>query len=339
MRPVLLFVFALISALGLPAQPTSLSGPVEAITFDAPTRSLRAVNGFPGAASFGPMLLDSLDLASVAPRQNYGIVFESGKCFFVSGLGSKTISTSAIASVTAYPDGIVWSGSGSLAILYSRSAGWFQTVAGFPKAPVAGALVDVSSLGGPFTAIAADAPGQQIVVAVSGDKGGVYQASGGQFTLLVSMANPVSLSFSSDGQTLFALNAPTAAATAAVTAVAVGSRGLQTLALPGIANPIAIQSFEDSQNRQLLYVAGGSDRMVRILDVASQQVLMDVPLTFQPTGLDPFGSSSFVLASRSTSANPLWLFAVAPQPGAYFVPAVQLRQPVHGSAAITGRAR
>ena len=335
MRPVFLFVFTLLSALGLPAQPTALTGPVEAITFDAPTRSLRAVNGFPGAASFGPMLLDSLDVASVAPHQDYGLVFESGKCFLVSSLSSKSISTGAIAGVTEYPEGIVWSGNGSLAILYSRSAGWFQTVAGFPKAPVAGALVDVSPLGGAFTAIAADALGQQIVVAASGDKGGVYQASGGQFTLLASMANPVSLSFSSDGQTLYALDG----ATAAITAVAVSSRGLQTLALPGIANPIAIQSLEDSQNRQLLYIAGGSDRLVRILDVSSQQVLMDVPLTFQPSGLDPFGSSSFVLGSRSKSANPLWLFAVAPLPGAYFVPAVQLRQPVHRSTAITGRAR
>ncbi len=62
---------------------------MEALTFDAPTRSLRAVIGFPGAASFGPVLLDSLDFASVAPLQNYGIVFEGGKCLFVSGLGSK----------------------------------------------------------------------------------------------------------------------------------------------------------------------------------------------------------------------------------------------------------
>ena len=35
------------------------------------------------------------------PRQNYGIVFESGKCLFVSGLGSKTISTVPIAGVTS----------------------------------------------------------------------------------------------------------------------------------------------------------------------------------------------------------------------------------------------
>jgi hypothetical protein len=308
---------------------------VEALTFDAPTRSVRAVIGFPGAASFGPALLDSLDFASVAPHQNYGLVFESGKCRFVSGLGSTTISTVAIVGVAANPDGIVWSGNGSLAVLYSRAGSWFQTIAGFPGAPVAGASVDVTSLGGAFTAVAVDLPGKQIVVAVSGVNGAVYQAAGGQFTRLVSMAKPVSLSFSSDNQTLYALDA----AALQVTAVTIGSHGLQTLALPGIANPVAIQSFEDSQSRQLLYIAGGTDRLLRILDVASQQIVNDVPLNFQPTHLDPFGSGSFVLAYRSQSAKPLWLFTSTPQAGAYFVPAVQLRPPDHRSAAIAGGVR
>ena len=53
-----------------------------------------------------------------------------------------------------------------------------------------------------------------------------------------------------------------------------------------------------------------------------------MPLCFQPTGLDPFGSSSFVLASRSQSAKPLVAVYQHAQPGAYFVPAVQLRQAV-----------
>ncbi|MGA2883535.1 MAG: hypothetical protein ABSG13_31745 [Bryobacteraceae bacterium] len=335
MRFAFFFAIGLISTSRLPAQQTSLSGPVEAFTFDAPTRSLRAVIGFPGSASFGPVLLDNLDLASIALQQNYGIAFEGGKCLFVSGLGSTSISTAALAGVTKDPDGIVWSGNGSLAILYSRAGSWFQTIAGFPSAPVAGALVDVSSLGGSFTAIAVDSPGKQIAVAISGDNGAVYQASGSELTPLVSMANPVSMSFSSDAQTLYALDA----ATLQVTAASLGGHGIQTMALPGIANPIAIQSFEDSQNRQLLYVAGGSDRILRILDVSSRQVVMDVPLNLQPTSLEPFGASSFVLASRAQSANPLWVFASTPQPGAYFVPAIQLRQPARNKVAITGRAR
>jgi WD40 repeat protein len=334
MRSVIL-ILGFVSTLRLPAQPATLSGPVEAFTFDAPTRSLRAVIGFPGAASFGPALLDNLDLASMAPGQSYGIVFESGKCLFVSSLGSKKISAAAIAGVTAHPDGMVWSADGSLAILYSRSGGWFQTIAGFPNAPAAGTLVDVSSLRGSLTTVASDAPGKQIAVAVSGDNGGVYEASAGSFTPLASMAQPVSLSFSMDGQTLYALDA----ATRQVTAANLGGHGFQTLALAGIANPVAIQSLEDSSNRQVLYVAGGSDRTLRILDVATQQVVTDVALNFQPSGIDPFGAGSFVLAWRSQQVNPLWLFASAPQPAAYFVPAVQSHQPDHRLAVAAGRAR
>jgi len=335
MRLAFLFLIGLFSTNYLPAQPAAFSGPVEALTFDAPTRSVRAVIGFPGAASFGPALLDSLDFASVAPRQSYGIVFARGKCLFVSALGSKTISTVAIAGVNTYPDGIVWSGNGSLAILYSRGGSWFQTITGFPAAPVAGELVDVSKLGGAFTAVAVDTPGIQISVALSGDNGGVYQATDGQFTRLASMAKPVSLSFSNDGLSLYALDA----AALQVIEVTLSNHGLQILPLPGFTNPIALQSIEDSQNRQVLYIAGGSDRLLRILDVASQQILTDVPLNFQPTSLVPFGSSSFVLAYRSQSSNPLWLFTNTPQPGAYFVPAVQLRQPDHRTAALAGGAR
>lgn len=329
----LVFALTFIFASCLPAQQPTLSGPVEAITFDAPTRSLRAVIGFPGGAAFGPALLDNLDVASVAPLQNYGVIFQNGKCLFVSGLGTKTIATVAIDGVTKYPDGIIWSGNGSLAVLYSLAGGWIQSIDGFPGAPVAGALVSVSSLGGSFTTLAVDAAGKQIVVAISGDNGGVYQSAGGQFTSLVSMANPVSLSFSGDGQTLYALDA----AALQVKAVLMSSHGFQTLALPGMTNPLAIQSLEDSESRQVLYVAGGNDRVMRILDVASQQ-FTDLSLNFKPTGLSTFGSSSFVLASRSRGANPLWLFASTLQ-RAYFVPAIQLLPPEHRATAIAGRAR
>lgn len=336
MRLAIVSIFGIIFTACLPGQQASVNGPVEAFTFDAPTRSLRPVIGIPGGAAFGPALSDNLDIASVAPLQNYGVAFQNGKCLFVTRLGSKTISSVAIAGITRYPEGILWSGNGSLAILYSLSGSWFQTIAGFPSAPVAGEVVSVSSLGGSFVALAVDTPGQQIVVGISGDNGAVYQSTGGQFTALVSMANPVSLSFSGDGQTLYALDE----AAGEVKAVLMSSHGFQTLLLPGMTNPIAIQSSTDSQNRQVLYVAGGSDRILRILDVASQQIITDVALNFKPTSVAPFGSSSFVLASRSQAANPLWLFASTPAPGKYyFVPAIQLLAPDHQAATIAGRVR
>jgi WD40 repeat protein len=335
MRLIFSFVLGLIFFSRLPAQQTTLTGPVEAFTFDALSRSVRAVIGVPGATSFGPALFENIDLASMAPGQSYGLVIEGGKCLFVSNLGSTKISSAAIAGVAGYPDGIAWSAGGSLAILYSRSARWVQTISGFPGAPAAGAVLELSSLDGPVTAVTSDAPGKQIAFGVSGDRAGVYQASGDTFTLLGSMANPISLSFSTDGQTLYALDG----ATLEVTAITVASHAFQTLALTGMANPVALQSAENSQNQQILYVAGGSDKTLRILDAASGQTLSQIALNFQPTSLDAFGGNSFVLRYRSQTASPLWLFSSLPQPGAYFVPAVEAHQPEHAAAAaaIVGR--
>lgn len=322
MRSALLVFFLLICSVWLPAQ-TSVTGPVEALTFDPPTRSVRPVIGFPGAASFGPALLDNLDLASVAPGQSYGLAFEAGKCLFLSGLGAKTAGQIAIENAQAHPQGIVWAAGGSLAILYSTAGSWFQLITGFPATPSAGAVVNVTPLGGSLTAIASDAPGKQIAVAVSGDQGGVYLYSNSQFTRVASLSKPASLSFSTDGQTLYALDL----AVPEVTAITLASDGFQNFVLPGMSDPIAIQAARDASNRPVLYVAGGSDRSLRILDPSSGQVAADLALQFQPTGMAPFGATSFVLAGRSQAANPLWLLSNSASPAAYFVPAVQLRPP------------
>jgi len=331
MRPALSLLFGFISAGCLTAQQPTVSGPVEAYTFDAPTRSLRAVIGSPGAASFGPVLRDSLDFASVAPLQNYGIGFQRGQGLLISGLGSATLSTRVLTGVAGQPEGMVWSGDGSLAILYSRTENWLQTFTGFPGAPTAGPRIDGSSLGGALASVAAAPKGKQIAAGVTGEAGAVYLSSDGQsFTKLVSLAQPISLSFSIDGSTLCALDGNAAQ----VMAVNVASHAYQAIPLAGLGAPVAIQAVQDSQNRQLLYVAATTDRLLRILDLGNQQIVADVPLGFQPTGLQQFGSNSFVVAVRSQPANPLWLFTSTPQPGAYFVPAIQLRAPDHGRAGI-----
>jgi hypothetical protein len=330
MRSALFFV-ALASIASLPAQ-TSFTGPVEAITFDQPTRSVRAVIGFPGAASFGPALLDNLDLASVAPGQSYGLLFRGGICQFVTGLGTAKVSSTAISGVTAHPEGLVWAANGSAAILYSRAGNWVQVLTGLPSTPSAEAVVEVPAADGSLVAVAADPAGKQIVVATAGASGGVFELSNGQLSALVSTPDPLSLAFSNDAQTLFALDG----AKVEVLAVNIASRGFQVLPLDGIANPVAIATALDSENRQLLYVAGGTDRLLRIIDVASEQTVTDVALHFQPACIVPFGGGSFVLAYREQSSSPLWLFASTPQPAAYFVPAVQLHQPDRRSSVAGG---
>jgi hypothetical protein len=320
----LLVVLGIVPAAFLAAQQASLTGPVEAYTYDGPTRSLRAVIGFPGAAQFGPPLRDSLDFASIAPRQSYGLGFQRGQCLLISGLGSALVSTRLVAGVSGQPEGIVWSGDGSRAVLFSRSANWIQVLSGFPNAPAAGLLVDASSLGGALVSVGADPQGKLIAAGISGESGAVYVSSDGQnFTSLASVAKPIALSFSTDGRTLYALDG----ASPQVFSIDVSSRAYQAIPLTGLAAPVAIQGVQDAENRQVLYVAG--DHRLRILDVASQQTVTDVALGFEPTSLDQFGSNSYVVASRSRAANPLWLVTSVPQPAAYFVPAVQLRSADH----------
>jgi hypothetical protein len=344
MRPALFLTLGLVAAGCVGAQQPTLNGPVEAYTFDAPTRSLHAVIGFPGAASFGPALRDSLEFASVAPRQSYAIGFEDGECLLISGLGSSLLSTRALAGVKAQPEGIAWSGDGSLAILYSRSGNWLQTVSGFPGAPVAEARLDGSTLGGGLggvlASVAADAQGKQIAAAVTagagGEAGAVYYSSDGQtYTSLQAVAQPIALSFSSDGLTLYALDG----SVPQVIAITLADRAYHTIPLAGLKNPIAIQAVVDSENHQLLYVAAGSDRLLRVIDLATQQIVTDVQVSFQPSGLNPFGGNSFVVAARSQAANPLWLFTSTPQPAAYFVPAIHLAYPDHRLAESVGGVR
>ena len=329
MRPSLCIILGLTWASHLAAQQPSVTGPIQAYTFDAPTRSVRAVAGFSGAAFFGPVLRDNLDFASMAPRQDYGLAFQEGQCLLLSGFGSAHITSRLLAGIAGQPEGVVWSGDGSLAILYSHTGNWFQTVSGFPSAPVVASRVDASSLGGSLASVAASAQGKMIVAGISGQDGGVFESSGDQtFTRIGSLANPIALSFSSDGLTLYVLDG----STPQVLALGLGGEGIQTIPLQGLSDPVAIQAVEDSQSRELLYIAAATDRMIRVVDTATGQIVNDIPVSFKPTTLNQFGSSSYVAAERSQAASPLWLFATTPQPAAYFVPAIQLNPMKHRAA-------
>ena len=343
MRPVFFVILGSTFAACLPAQTPTLSGPVQGYTFDAPTRSLRAVYGFPGASSFGPPLRTGLEFASAAPLQKYAIGFQDGQCLLISELGSSKLSTRTLSGVEAQPGGIAWSGNGSVAVLYSLSGNWLQRISGLPSAPAIGKRVDGSTLGGGvggmLVSVAADAQGKEIAAGVTGEASGVYESSDGQnFTSLKQVAKPVSLAFStatgtSDSTSLYVLDS----SVPQVVAINLSSHGYQTIALDGLVNPLAIQAVQNSQNIQQLYVAAANS--VRILDISTQQIVADVSLGFKATGLGQFGSNSFILAARAKTSNPLWLFASAPQPGAYFVPAIQSPSPAHGRAGLLGGER
>ena len=317
----LLFLFVFLFSTGIPAQ--SLSGPSEGFTFDAPTQSLRAVNGFPGSATFGPALLNDVEYGSVAPTKNYAIAFQDGRCLIVSGLGSGHASTVVIPGVFGKPEGTLWSSESSIATLYSHSGNWIQTVTGLPKAPRANPHLDLSVLGGSLTAVASDADGKQIAIAMSGPTGGVYlNTPTSDFIPLSKMARPIALAFTEDGAGLYALDG----AALKLAAITLSDWNSRLLPLTGLRDPFAIRVGHDTANRPLVFVASRRDRLLGVYNPESQKILATIRLGFQPTGLQVFGLTSFVIASRVKSGDPLWLFSTAPRPAVYFVPALKERQ-------------
>jgi len=295
-------------------QQVGFSGPVEGYTFDPPTASLRAVAGYPGAASFGPALLSGLEFGSAAPQQNYAVAFQNGNCVLVTSL-SGTVATQSVPAVTRRPDGVVWSADGSVAVLYSRAAGWLQTLSLLPGNPTAGAYVDLSALGGTLASVAVDGKGKQVAVAMQGAAAGLYlMTASGSFAPVLQLANPVALAFSNAGTELVAID--TASMQLAV--VNLSSFDFQMASLAGLADPFAVR--EDTN--QKLYVASRSDRLLREYDLATLQPMTDLPLSFTPTGIEQFGPNSFLVGSRMLATDPLWLLTNVAQPAAYFVPAI-----------------
>ena len=297
------------------AQQIGFGGPVEGYTFDPPTASLRAVAGFPGAASFGPALLSGLEFASAAPQQNYALAFQSGNCVLVTSLDSGVVATLPIPAVVRRPDGIAWSADGSVAVLYSRAGGWLQTLSMLPGNPAAGSYIDLSGLGGSLAAVAVDGTGKQVAIAIAGPAAGLYlMAASGSFAPVLQLSNPVALSFSTDGTQLFAIDA----ASLQLAVVSLANFHFQTAPLDGMTDPFALREASS----QKLYVASRSDRLLREYDLASLQAVADLPLSFAPTGIEQFGPHSFLIGSRLQAGDPLWLVTNAAQPAAYFVPAI-----------------
>ena len=317
MRSLIISSFIALLSVGLvPAQ--TFRGPTEAYTFDAPSESLRAVEGFPGSATFGLPLVTGVESGWVAPNETYAIAIKNGSSVFVSGLNSAKVSTAAIPGIYGQPEGVQWSSDGTLAVLYSFSGKWMQTVSDLPKAPHANPHQDLALLGGTFSAISTDTSGKHIAIAISGESGGVYLSSAGQdFIPLAKMANPIALSFSENGESLYALDG-TALKLAVIT---LSNWSTQTVSLAGLENPFAIKAGHDTANHPLVLVASGKDRRIGVYNPATEKMQSTFRLSFEPTGIESFGRSSFVIAARSKAADPLWLFTTAPRTAVYFVPA------------------
>ena len=309
----------LLLVIGPLAAQTRVNGPMEGFTFDAPTESLRGIIGFLGSASLGPAIVSKLHYASAAPRKSYALAFQDGQCLIVSGLGSDQTTTSILPGICSAPEGVAWSGDGSLAVLYSRTGNWVQIISGLPSSPNAGSLLDVSPAGGTICAVTADLHGTHIAIGVEGDNGGVFQIAEDQtFLPLLSVTKPISLSFTDEGEKLYIVDG----ASNQVSELSFPNLTSQTWQVTELEHPSAGRIARDSAQRLVLYLVG--DHLLLVYDPASHEAIASVPLAFEPAEIGLLGRDSYLLRSRSSSDDPLWSFRNSPQPMVYFVPATPL---------------
>jgi hypothetical protein len=142
---------------------------------------------------------------------------------------------------------------------------------------------------------------------------------------LLAMTQPISLSFSEDGATLYALDR----ATNQLSALRMANFTSETWPLDGLADPIAVAAGRGPDREQVLYVAGGADRLLityRAGSPADHQARASVALSAQPTAVERLGPTSFLLGSRVHAADPLWSFTNAREPRVFFIPATPLPQ-------------
>jgi hypothetical protein len=315
-----LAVLSVILPLGSLAGQTPVSGPMEGFVFDLPTNSLRPIIGFLGSASLGPAIFPKLNYASVAPQKNYAIAFQDGRCLVVSGLDSEHVSTTTLSGEFSVPEGVAWSGDGSVAVLYSRTGNWVRTISGLPVSPNVASIMDVSSQGALSTAVA-DLHGEHVFIGVTGDNAGVFQITGDQNLLsLFSASKPISLALTEDGRKLYTLDG----GSMQLSELNLADSTSQAWPISDLEDPIAIQPARDAAQRQVIYVAGRKDQSLVVYNSSTHEIDSRVSLTFQPSGIEILGRNSYSLRPRVSYDDPLWSFRNSVQPMVYFVPATPL---------------
>ena len=144
-RVGLLLVFSAAAVLAA----ESLGGPVAGYVAGSPKPELRAIFGVPGALRFSdPLPLpDGITRIRLAPGQDYALVERANASAGALVLAGGSVDhLQTLDGVMARADWVVFSSSGTAAVLFSASAGRLQVVTGLPDAPQMAADLDVAAL-------------------------------------------------------------------------------------------------------------------------------------------------------------------------------------------------
>ena len=316
--PVALTIFCSAAS----AQTGSFSAPVAGYVYDSAAHALRPLQGIPGAATLGAPIDSGYSLAAayIAPGQDsfFGITSDGAAHWFTISSGG--FHEVAIDGLTASPERIVFSPSGTSAALYAN--GNAQIVTGLPSSPSIATTASLVS-----RAAAKRAHRDVPALAVSDDGGYLLAAMNGSVQLASKngVVRPV-MQTGSQAVVAFAPGSHDAAIAAHGTGALLirdvaGTAAQQPLASdgPAFTSPAGIGFSADGSR---VFLASASAQSVSVFDLSGNRT--DMQCSCSPAELTPMGGS---FRLTELAADPLWLLdAGASGPRVVFVPALKAAQ-------------
>ena len=279
-------------------QAGSLYGPNSGYVFDEPSRSLRVINGVPGAAYLGPAIATDLDFATVSPDGTLAVTLHDGQLALLrleSGETTALGMSERIARAAWSGDSVALSGA-NLAI--------FRKLKSKPES------VGLAGLGTRIRAIASD--GESVFAAA---EDGIYLLNSSGARLIAPLEDPTAVAL--QGDTLYA--ASKARQQVFTIRHWTESAEIATLA-SGFEDPEALALNRDGS---VLFVADGASRSLVSLNALTGERLGSLELDFEPSRADRLSSGLLLLNSRAKAMDPVQVLDTA-QRAVFFIPAQDL---------------
>jgi len=320
----------------LSAAETTIQGVGVGYYFDPAGGTIRAINGTPGAAYLSAPLVSGLSRGWLAPNGRSALVIRNGALVLIPDCGNpgtETVLTetaargrvrrSSAASAASYSAGdlVAWSGDSTSAAVYSPDRKALLVFGGLPANPAAPAAIDTSAISDAIVSVHVSNNAQAVALTVNrGGSTSLYLIPASKSPTLISQvsdAGPVD--FSSDGQSLFAVDN----ATKVIAKVAVSNQAiLQTIPLSSLSQtPGAFTGLLASHDGTSLYLTQENVSNVCALSIKTGMTTFCSAVDFSPSGMEYLSGSLYLLYSTGEPGAPMLLDGS--QGAVWFVPAVQ----------------
>lgn len=305
------------------SQTASLRGPVSGLIYDVPSRSIRPVVGFPGSSYLGQPALRDVGTVFLAPDGESALVVEDGQVVLIRGLRNGNSTRLPVSELNGQVDHVAWASSSGSLVAYCSSMRRLLRLDVRTSPPMSGPSTDLSYLEGDVTGVVTNDDASLAVIGFRHPtQGGLYAVSEGVPPVQLSATkDPGAAVFGDSANVLYAIDRDARQILRFPNGVYGGS---ELLSFSGeserLADPVGIALSPDGQR---LYVAGGVDRMIRVYDLRSRELLLEIRLDVIPQGLSPLPATSsvFVLGPRRSGEQPTWLLDTRRVPSVSFVPA------------------